>query len=122
MVVNSNYSNSILTVGSNITLSCTVKLSAVVDIPVTVGTEWTGPNNTTLTATGQTSHVPQLNVGSTTSFTATATVTSFGRENSGNYTCIATVTHNENENGENIGDSGITAVNTSLITTGMNSK
>ena len=29
--------------GSTVTLTCTVKLSPAVDVPVTVNTEWTGP-------------------------------------------------------------------------------
>ena len=30
-------------IGSNVTLTCTVELSPVVDVPVTVNTVWTGP-------------------------------------------------------------------------------
>ena len=73
-------------VGSNVTLTCTVELSPAVDVPVTVNTVWTGPDefNTTNTA--------QPVMGSTTTYTSTPIVSSFRSDHSGNYTCTATVT------------------------------
>ena len=72
-------------VGSNVTLTCTVELSPVVEVPVIVNAVWTGPAgfNTTNTA--------QPVMGSSTTYTSTAIVRSFGRDRSGNYTCTATV-------------------------------
>ena len=55
------------------------------DVPVTVNTVWTGPDGFMATNTAQ----PVM--GSTTTYTSTAIVTSFGRNQSGNYTCMATV-------------------------------
>ena len=73
-------------VGSDVTLTCTVKLSPAVDVPVTVNTMWTGPDRFMITNTAQ----PVM--GSATTYTSTAMVSSFGRYQSGNYTCTATVT------------------------------
>ena len=46
VIVTSNESNLFRSVGSNIMLICTTKLSTVVDVPVTVNTMWTGPTGT----------------------------------------------------------------------------
>ena len=77
--------NSSVNVGSTVTLTCTVELSPAVDVPVTVNTEWTGPEGFRTTNTAQSV------MGSTTTYTSTAMVSSFGRDQSGNYTCTATV-------------------------------
>ena len=74
----------IITVGSSVTLTCTVELSASVDVPVTVNTVWTGPDNFNRNIMAQ-------QMGSTTTYTSTAMVSSFGRDQSGDYTCTATV-------------------------------
>ena len=66
------------------TLSCTVVLDPSVDVPVTVNTVWTGPDNFNRNIMAQ-------QMGSTTTYTSTVTVSSFGRDQSGNYTCTATV-------------------------------
>ena len=62
-----------------------MELSSIVDLPVTVNTVWTGPAGFTTTNTAQ------LVMGSATTSSSTATVSSFGREKSGYYTCTATV-------------------------------
>ena len=74
-------------VESSITLTCTVELSPLVDVPVTVTTEWSGPDRFTTTNTAQ------LVIGSpTATYSSTAVVSSSGIEQStGNYTCKATV-------------------------------
>ena len=72
-------------VGSDVTLTCTVELSPSVDVPVTVNTVWTGPDGFMTTNTAQTV------MGSTTTYTSTAMVSSFGRNQSGSYMCSATV-------------------------------
>ena len=83
--VTSDQPNPIHPIGSTVTLMCTVELSPAVDVPVTVNTVWTGPDgfNTTNTA--------QPIMGSTTTYTSTTIVSSFGRDQSGDYTCTATV-------------------------------
>ena len=76
--------NGSVNVGSTVTLTCTVELSPAVDVPVTVNTVWSGPNGFMTTNTAQ-------RMGSTTTYTSTAMVSSFGRDQSGDYTCTATV-------------------------------
>ena len=67
-------------------MTCTVELSPVVNVPVNVITEWTGP------AGFMTINIAQPVVGSTTNYTSIAMVESFGRNESGVYTCTATTT------------------------------
>ena len=74
----------IITVGSTVTLTCTVELDPSVDVPVTVNTVWTGPDNFYRNIMAQ-------QMGSTTTYTSTVLVGSFGRDQSGDYTCTATV-------------------------------
>ena len=74
----------IIYVGSTVTLTCTVVLSPSVDVPVTVNTVWTGPDNFNRNIMAQ-------QMGSTTTYTSTVMVSSFGRDQSGDYTCTATV-------------------------------
>ena len=73
-------------IGSAVTLTCTVtvELSSAVDVPVNVTTMWTGPDGFMTTNT-------QPVMGSTTTYTSTAMVSPFGRDQSGNYSCRATV-------------------------------
>ena len=82
--------NSSVTVGSIVTLTCTVELSPAVDVPVTVSTMWTGP------AGFMHHNTAQAMAGSTSTYTSTAMVSSFGRYKSGNYTCTATVSSKSN--------------------------
>ena len=72
-------------VGSAVTLSCTVMLSPAVDVSVTVTTVWTGPAGFMTTTTAQ----PVMS--SNTTYTSTTMVSSFGRDQSGVYTCMATI-------------------------------
>ena len=81
--VTSNVSNPIRPVGSTVTLTCTVVLAEYVD-GLTVNTELTGPNG--FSENGMAQHMA-----STTTYTSTAMISSFGRAQSGNYTCTATV-------------------------------
>ena len=85
MVVTSNTSNPIRPIGSHINLTCTVELSPLVDVPVTVNTVWSGPTGYMITNTAQ----PVI--GSYTTYTSTAMVSSFGRQQSGEFTCRATI-------------------------------
>ena len=76
--------NPIRPIGSTLTLTCTVELSPLVDIPVTVNTVWTGPAGFIANNTAQ----PVM--GSSTTYTSIAMIHSFGREQSGVYSCSAT--------------------------------
>ena len=85
MTITSDPVSPIWPVGSNVTLNCTVELSPAVDVPVTVNTVWTGP------AGFMTTNTAQPVMGSTTTYTSTAMVSLFGRNQTGKYTCTATV-------------------------------
>ena len=87
MVVTSLPGTPVRPVGSTVTLTCTVRLnnnSGVIDIPVTVNTELIGPNGFSENRMAQ-------RMGSASTYTSTAMVSSFRRDQSGNYTCTATV-------------------------------
>ena len=87
VVITSSPDTPIRPIGADVNLTCTMKLnnnSGAIDIPVTVNTEWTGPNEYTDSGMAQ-------RMGSTTTYTSTAIVSPFGRNQSGNYTCTATV-------------------------------
>jgi hypothetical protein len=75
-------------VESSVSLICTVELSPFVDVPVTVNSEWSGPDGFMTTNTAQ-----PVTGGLTIIYTSTAMVNSSrsGRNQSGNYTCKATV-------------------------------
>ena len=75
----SNKPNPIRPVGSDITVTCTIILSPAVDVPVTVNINLSDPAGRTLTTT-----TPAVS-GST--HTTTAMISSFGRNQSGIYTC-----------------------------------
>ena len=85
MNISSDPVSPILPFGSAVTLTCTVELSPAVDVPVTVNTVWTGPDGFMTTNTAQ----PVI--GSNTTYTSVVIVSSFGINQSGNYTCTATV-------------------------------
>ena len=72
-------------VGSEVTLTCTVEMTPAVNAPVTVTTVWTGPDGF------MTINAAQPVVGSTTTYTSTAMVSSFRRHRSGVHTCTAIV-------------------------------
>ena len=72
-------------VGSAVTVTCTVELGSVVDIPVTVTTEWTGPAGFMIT------NIAQPDGESINAYTSTVMISSFGRSESGVYNCAATI-------------------------------
>ena len=90
VLISSNIPNPIPPFFSTVTLTCTVELSRLplVDVPVTVTTEWTGPDGFMVTNTAQ----PV--VGNGTNYISTTNISSmtFRRDQSGNYTCTAIVT------------------------------
>jgi hypothetical protein len=70
-------------IGSTVTLTCMADLDPAIDIPVTVNIQLSDPAGRTLTTT-----TPSV---SGVTFTTTATISSFGRNNSGVYTCSAAI-------------------------------
>lgn len=82
-MITSDKSNPIQPIGSTVTLTCTVELSPLVDVAVTVNTVWNGPAGF-MTA--------QAAVAVSTSiYNSTASIGSFGRAHSGVYYCQARV-------------------------------
>lgn len=71
-------------IGGSVTLTCSVELSPFVDVPVTVDAQLSGPSGSPLTNT--TIYMSGSN------YTATTTINSFRREQSGTYTCTAIIT------------------------------
>ena len=70
-------------VGSSVTLTCMADLDPAIDVPVTVNIQLRDPAGSPLTTT-----TPSVS-GST--YSSMATISSFGRDQSGLYTCSATV-------------------------------
>ena len=73
--------------GASVILTCAVELSPAVDVPVTVNTEWTGPNVMFM----PTDPVPAVMV-NTTTYVSTVSVSA---ARTGNYTCQANITSDE---------------------------
>ena len=94
----------IVIAGSQATLTCVVELPLSVDVPVTVNTMWTGPDEVTLTPTNP---VPAMMM-SLTRYTSTSMVDA---ARSGNYTCKATVTSSS----QFIAGSGMMSGTTAII-------
>ena len=82
VTVTSNQSSPIRPFGSNVSLTCTVELTSAVDVLVTVNTVWTGPAGVILYPTHTVMDRFNIHI-------STATVGSFTRNDSGNYTCMA---------------------------------
>ena len=70
--------------GASLSLTCTVELSSSVDVPVSVNTEWTGPDMTYFTPSNWVAAMMEND----TSYISATTVDA---ARSGNYTCEATV-------------------------------
>ena len=84
VIVESDPASPVRPIGSDVTFTCTVELSPAVDVPVIINVQLTNPAGNPLTTTS----TPLL---SGSIHTSTAMVSSFGRNQSGNYTCTATV-------------------------------
>ena len=84
-MLSSSISNPIPPFGFNVTLTCVVVFSQVVDVPVTVNTALNNPDGFPTASTAQ----PVM--GGSTNYVTTTTISSFRRSNSGTYTCAATV-------------------------------
>ena len=96
---------------STVTLTCTVDLSPLVDVPVNVTAQISGPMGVTI--------LPVTNsvMESTTRYTSTATVSLFERDLSGEYTCTANVAL-ETANPFIIGGAGVTGMDKIIVGTG----
>ena len=72
-------------IGSDVTLTCTVDLSPLVDVPVTVTAQISGPMGVAIT--------PGTNsvMENATRYTSASMVFRFERDQSGEYTCMANV-------------------------------
>ena len=86
MMITSDPVTPVRPLGAKVTLTCTVNLNPAVDVPVAVNVQLSDPARSPLTTT-----TPSMS-GST--YTSTAMVSSFGREQSGVYNCTATITSN----------------------------
>ncbi len=85
-VTDSNsHANPIRPYGTTVTLTCTVELSPLVDVAVNISTVWSGPAGFMAMTTAQSV------IGSNTTYSSTAMISSFGREQSGDYNCITTI-------------------------------
>ena len=84
MLLTSDPVSPIWPIPSDVILMCTVELSPSVDILVTVNTEWSGPDRITIPSNDTV--MQNLTV-----YISTVVVRSFGRNQSGNYNCTASV-------------------------------
>ena len=109
----SNRLNPIQPVGSNVTLTCMVKLNPAVDIAVHVTTEWTSlrPDGI-MVVTDDSIYLNNKN-----NITSNVTIESFGNFDSGNYTCTATVMKGTISS-QYVNESGAEAANKTTVTTG----
>ena len=71
-------------VDSNVSITCTVKLSPEIDSTVAVNTQMTDP-------AGSNTVTDPISSGSSSIYAATMMISSFGRNESGNYICAANV-------------------------------
>ena len=85
VVITSTPPSPIRPVGSAVILTCSVNLSPSVDVPVIVNAQLSGPPEIAI--------IPLTNslMENITRYTNTAMINSFGRNQSGEYTCTATV-------------------------------
>ena len=110
-MITSSKSTPIQPIGSDVTLTCTVELSPAVDVPVIVNTSWIRPNGS------MNFNTTQLNREYVNNFTGTVFISSFEREQSGNYICLATVIITIRGT-QYIYESVVTASNEILLSTG----
>ena len=68
----------------NATLRCIVQIDPTVDVPITIQTDWTGPDGFSFANIA-------MNIANNTMYTSMANVTSLRIKNAGVYHCIATV-------------------------------
>ena len=83
VILTSSTPNPVQPIGSMVNLTCIVHITDAVDISVTLTTIWIGPDEFITISTLQ----PILE--NSTTYTSRAVISSFGRNESGNYTCTA---------------------------------
>lgn len=88
VVITSTPVSPIRPVGSAVTLTCTMDLSPLVDIPVAMTAQFSGPAGVAIIP------VTRSVMENATRYTSTVMVRSFGRNQSGEYTCMANVESN----------------------------
>lgn len=84
VMVTSDKSNPIQPIDSNVTLTCTVELSPLVDVAVTVNTMWSGPAGFMIVQEA-------IAIISTSIYSSTVSINSFGSVHSGIYNCQARI-------------------------------
>ena len=77
-------------VGSAVTLTCTMDLSPLVDVRVAMTAQFSGPAGVAIIPVTRSTSVME----NATRYTSTAMIRSFGRNQSGEYTCMANVESN----------------------------
>lgn len=82
VTVTSSPSSPIRSIGSNITLMCSVELSLGVDVPVHLNIDLSGPGNWSM---NESLLIHETNA------TFNAAITPFGSSQSGNYSCTVTI-------------------------------
>ena len=108
VVITSSLASPVHPVGSAVTLTCTVDVSPFVDVPVNVSIQLSTPAGAT---------VSNSVMENTTRYTGTAMVIPFGRNQSGEYTCTATV-ELVTANPLIVGGTGVTGMDTITVGTG----
>ena len=98
-------------IDSTVTLVCIVDLSPLVDVPVNVTARISAPLDVVITP------VTNSVMENATRYTSTATVSPFGRDQSGEYTCMANV-ELVTANPFIIGGSGVTGMDRINVSTG----
>ena len=93
MIISASSSNPVRPIKSAINLTCTVniELSPQANTTVILNIVWTGPTDRFTTI-----NTSQTIMGSSTTYTSTAMVSSFGRNESGIYTCTASLSSSNN--------------------------
>ena len=84
MTLTSSTPSPVQPIGSVVNLTCIVHITDATDISVTLKTIWTGPGEFVVTIS-----TSQPILESSTTYTSRAMISSFGRNESGNYTCTA---------------------------------
>ena len=111
VVITSTPVSPIRPINTTVTLTCAVDLNPLVDIPVTVTAQISPPLSVIITS------VTNSVMENTTRYTSTATVSPFGRETSGEYTCTANI-ELVTSNSFIIGGTGVTGMDRITVGTG----
>ena len=111
VMITSSVISPICPIGYNVTLTCSVELSPLVNVPVNVTAQLLGPAGVIITP------VTNSVMESTTRYTSVVMIHSFRRAQSGEYICTATV-ELVTANPFIIGGAGVTGMDRIIIGTG----